>query len=154
MNVREGDKFIFTADAKKEVDELQRKWGESPHVPNIGDVVVFDSFNFNLEFGRFRAENRSCAFSMLTKDMLLLSAHQLAEKPHELTIEVDEDYIAIFGNGVEVVSWTSDEWQEDPSIVPAIVNSVLYAKEHGVEQYALSIRKQWYGRTKEWIVKR
>jgi hypothetical protein len=48
-------------------------------------------------------------------------------------VESDEDGVRIsylFGpmqEEIEIVMWTRDEWEEDPSIVPAIVNAACMA---------------------------
>jgi hypothetical protein len=41
--------------------------------------------------------------------------------PEEITISIAQSEL-------EVVKWTEDEWQEDPTIVPAIANAILMAK--------------------------
>ena len=46
----------------------------------------------------------------------------------KLTIKIDNEEITIStSNGVEVVHWVEDEWQEDPTIVPAIANAIHLA---------------------------
>lgn len=39
-------------------------------------------------------------------------------------VKIDDDYIAIIINDVEAVCWHVDEWNEDPSIVPAIATAI------------------------------
>ena len=53
----------------------------------------------------------------------------------KLYVEVEEDYIAIMDydqqeyEDQELVRWVNDEWEEDPSIVPAIANAIKAAYE-------------------------
>ena len=42
---------------------------------------------------------------------------------------VTEDSVTILHNQEEIVHWVSDEWEEDPSIVPSIANAIKIAYE-------------------------
>ena len=43
----------------------------------------------------------------------------------KLNVVVDEDFIAVnMEDGTEIVCWNQDEWEEDPTIVPAICNAI------------------------------
>jgi len=45
-----------------------------------------------------------------------------------LTVEIYPEEITIStADGLEVVHWVEDEWQEDPTIVPAIANAIHLA---------------------------
>ena len=45
-----------------------------------------------------------------------------------LKVDICEEEITISTeDGLEVVHWTCDEWNEDPSIVPAIANAIYLA---------------------------
>ena len=45
-----------------------------------------------------------------------------------LKVEVCEEEITISTeDGLEVVHWVCDEWEEDPTIVPAIANAIHLA---------------------------
>lgn len=49
---------------------------------------------------------------------------------NHLIVEIFTDQITIkTRNGNEVVHWVSDEWEEDPSITPAIANAIRMAYE-------------------------
>jgi len=40
---------------------------------------------------------------------------------------VTEDSVTILHNNEEIVHWVSDEWEEDPTIVPSIANAIKLA---------------------------
>lgn len=42
---------------------------------------------------------------------------------------VTEDSVTVLHNQEEIVHWVSDEWEEDPSIVPSIANAIKIAYE-------------------------
>jgi len=42
-------------------------------------------------------------------------------------------------NGLEIVTWIQDEWEEDASIVPAIANAIRITCEEGPETIAKMI---------------
>jgi hypothetical protein len=43
-------------------------------------------------------------------------------------IEITEDYIDIYHKGEVIVSWSKDEWMEDPeTVVPALANAIHLA---------------------------
>lgn len=42
---------------------------------------------------------------------------------------VTEDSVTVLHNQEEIVHWVSDEWEEDPSIVPSIANAIKLAYE-------------------------
>jgi hypothetical protein len=42
-------------------------------------------------------------------------------------IKINDGEIQISHKGEQVVYWVSDEWEEDPSIVPAIANAIFLA---------------------------
>ena len=44
-------------------------------------------------------------------------------------VVVTEDSVTILHNNEEIVHWVSDEWEEDPSIVPSIANAIKIAYE-------------------------
>jgi len=45
-----------------------------------------------------------------------------------MKVEINSDYITITNDeGYEVCHWISDEWEEDPFIVPAIANAIRMA---------------------------
>lgn len=44
-------------------------------------------------------------------------------------VVVTEDSVTILHNDEEIVHWISDEWEEDPSIVPSIANAIKIAYE-------------------------
>ena len=45
-----------------------------------------------------------------------------------LKVEICEEEVTIYQeDGREVVHWVSDEWVEDPAIVPAIANAIHLA---------------------------
>ena len=42
---------------------------------------------------------------------------------------VTEDSVTVLHNQEEIVHWVSDEWEEDPTIVPSIANAIKLAYE-------------------------
>lgn len=42
-------------------------------------------------------------------------------------VEITEDSITVLHGKEEIVHWVSDEWEEDPSIVPSIANAIKLA---------------------------
>lgn len=51
-------------------------------------------------------------------------------KAGQLGVEIDPEEVTVFlPDGREVVHWVNDEWEEDPTIVPAIVHAVIMAYE-------------------------
>ena len=44
-------------------------------------------------------------------------------------VVVTEDSVTILHNQEEIVHWVSDEWEEDPTIVPSIANAIKLAYE-------------------------
>jgi|TARA_R110001592_G_C13073511_1_gene742015 hypothetical protein len=40
---------------------------------------------------------------------------------------ITESSVTITHNNEEIVHWVSDEWEEDPSIVPSITNAIKLA---------------------------
>jgi hypothetical protein len=42
---------------------------------------------------------------------------------------VTEDSVTVLHNNEEIVHWVSDEWEEDPTIVPSIANAIKIAYE-------------------------
>lgn len=47
----------------------------------------------------------------------------------------DQNEVTIFDdNGVEVVKWVRDEWEEDPTIIPAIRNAIKLANQGRVDE--------------------
>jgi hypothetical protein len=44
-------------------------------------------------------------------------------------VEITEDSVTVLHNQEEIVHWVSDEWEEDPSIVPSIANAIKIAYE-------------------------
>lgn len=50
-------------------------------------------------------------------------------------VEIFNDEVTIYDdNGQEVVKWISDEWKEDPSIIPAIKNAIKLAKQGRIDE--------------------
>lgn len=57
----------------------------------------------------------------------------------ETQVKVFEDGVYIYDhNGVEIVSWTEDEWEQDPSVVASIANALVIFYTEG--EYALKVR--------------
>ena len=57
----------------------------------------------------------------------------------QLIVEVMPTEITIsMPDGVEVVHWVNDEWEEDPTIVPAIANAIHLAYYDPEELVALN----------------
>jgi hypothetical protein len=49
------------------------------------------------------------------------------------TVEMEHGEVRIIGSdGIEVVSWNADEWQEDVDAVTATLNAVSLALKYGV----------------------
>lgn len=47
----------------------------------------------------------------------------------------DHDEVTIYDdNGQEVVKWIRDEWEEDPSVIPAIKNAIKLANEGKIDE--------------------
>jgi len=42
-------------------------------------------------------------------------------------VVITEDSITVLHGKEEIVHWVSDEWEEDPSIVPSIANAIKLA---------------------------
>ena len=58
-----------------------------------------------------------------------------------LTVEIYPEEITIYmEDGTEVVHWVEDEWEEDPTIVPAIANAIHMA--HTVPDKLLTLNKK------------
>lgn len=48
-------------------------------------------------------------------------------------VEFGLDHITLFDGDQELVHWTQDEWEEDPSLVLSIVNATRILYEKGPE---------------------
>ena len=44
-------------------------------------------------------------------------------------VNITEYSVTVLHNQEEIVHWVSDEWEEDPSIVPSIANAIKIAYE-------------------------
>ena len=57
---------------------------------------------------------------------------------NKLNIDISEDEITVsLLSGIEVVHWVRDEWEEDPTILPAIANAIHLA--HTAPDHLMSI---------------
>jgi len=55
-------------------------------------------------------------------------------------VTVEKDHVLIFDDdGQEIVIWVSDEWEEDPTIIPAIRNAIRLANQGKVEDMKKAI---------------
>ena len=58
-----------------------------------------------------------------------------------LKVDICKEEITISTeNGLEVVHWVEDEWNEDPSIVPAIANAIHLAHTNPYELVRINQR--------------
>lgn len=67
-----------------------------------------------------------------------------------LYVDVESDAVYIYGHAQEIVSWTQDEWAEDPTVVISIMNAILFGIENGPDALAKTIKKRWNG--EDWEV--
>ena len=51
----------------------------------------------------------------------------------------DEEITISTSDGLEVVHWIKDEWEEDPSIVPSIANAIFQACENPSHLISINI---------------
>ena len=59
----------------------------------------------------------------------------------KLNIDIcDEEITISMKDGTEIVHWTIDEWEEDPTIVPAIANAIRMA--HTNPEFLIEINKR------------
>lgn len=78
---------------------------------------------------------------------------------YEVVIEIDgglgeySGAIRFFGRGKEIMMWDFDEWNEDPSLVFAIVNAVQRAHIVTCDEFAAIIGKKWDDELRDWTVK-
>ena len=47
-------------------------------------------------------------------------------------IEIENEYVCISDDKGEIVYWHHEEWEEDPSIVPSILNAIKIYYTQGV----------------------
>lgn len=60
-------------------------------------------------------------------------------------VVITSDAIYIYDdNGTEIVSWTEQEWIDDPSIVPSICNAIYIRLTEGAQGLREAI---WWGLT-------
>ena len=58
------------------------------------------------------------------------------------TIEITNDFVIIYEGDEEIVGWVSDEWDEDPSILPSIANAILIASgDNGIKELKRTLGK-------------
>ena len=58
------------------------------------------------------------------------------------TIEITNDFVRIYEGDEEIVGWVSDEWDEDPSILPSIANAILIASgDNGIKELKRTLGK-------------
>ena len=51
------------------------------------------------------------------------------------TVEITDDFVRIYEGKKEIVGWVSDEWIEDPTILPSITNAINIAnQDNGVRE--------------------
>lgn len=49
-------------------------------------------------------------------------------------VRTDEDSVYLMDNEDEIVMWTREEWEEDPSLVFSILEAVRIGYVHGPEE--------------------
>jgi len=58
------------------------------------------------------------------------------------TIKITNDFVRIYEREEEIVGWVSDEWDEDPSILPTIANAILIASgDNGIKELKRTLGK-------------
>lgn len=58
------------------------------------------------------------------------------------TIKITNDFVRIYEGEEEIVGWVSDEWDEDPSILPSIANAILIASgDNGIKELKRTLGK-------------
>lgn len=66
----------------------------------------------------------------------------ITERKFASTVDVSEDEVRLMDGEHEIVCWVKDEWEADPSIVPAIVNAIKILYERGPKELRDSIAER------------
>lgn len=67
-----------------------------------------------------------------------------------LHVLTGEDHVTIADtDGYEVAHWTQDEWEEDPTLVPTIVDAAVRARREPIK-----VIEDLYGSRDDWDVAR
>lgn len=59
-------------------------------------------------------------------------------------IEIDNDHVSILHHSEHIVYWLSEEWHEDPSIVPSILHAVNLAASGQILELRNVVDKPFY----------
>jgi hypothetical protein len=68
-------------------------------------------------------------------------------------IDPDMVQVVVYGLGEELVSWISDEWEEDNDVFEAIKNAIRIGTEKGAHSLASVIGKEWDEYLLRWVIR-